>query len=59
MARRDPPDQELAIWFHEGDDPHFHVRLGLAQGSFSPEVAWNIATQLISTLAEYGVLPEE
>lgn len=59
MARRDPPDQELAIWFHDAPAPHFHVRLGLAQGNFDPEVAWNIATQLIATLAEYGLLPED
>lgn len=58
-ARRNPPDQELVIWFHDAPAPHFHVRLGLAQGSFDPEMAWNIAMQLFATLVEYGLTPEE
>lgn len=62
MARRNPPvdphEHELVIWFHHEPEPHFHIKLGAAEGVMTPEVAWQVCNQVIATLVEFGALPE-
>lgn len=63
MPRKNPPPapdgRDLVIWVC-GDEPfHLHIQFGREVGVIEPATAWNIASQLISALAEYGQLPEE